>query len=320
MKYVLVTQRGRLEAEAVLLTASLVTHGKIDPQNITVCYPIDNDLWRGNPTPREGTLAILRSLGATLVPFDNSHFGSTYPQANKIYAVAAMNADYVTFLDTDIFCANPLEFFQESECFVAKSASKTFPNPKSKTDPQRVWHSVYELLNLDAEAHLALPYYNAGVIGIKNPKEFGQTWLKAAITIYESKLQILEDQRTLPYLDQIALPVALRLVEGTVREPEPSVNASYPRDDTALWHYHYIANLMLEGRRVFGSKIDDLLDRDEINAVFQGDKQFSYWRTSEAEALARSVLAEGETLLNGANLQELVRLGAPNRRGRFKTS
>ncbi len=100
---VIVAQAGRLTYEAVLLAASLRHAAPGFAGRLIVAEPQPGPLWPDDPRMTDETaLAALRRLDAEIVPFENHHFGTSYPQGNKVEALAALPGDRpFLFLDTD---------------------------------------------------------------------------------------------------------------------------------------------------------------------------------------------------------------------------
>lgn len=97
-----VVQSGRLQAEAVLLAASL---RRACPEGVRLwlAEPQAGPLWPEDPRVTDPEArALLESLGATFLPFESRHFGASYPHGSKIEALAVLpEGEPFLFLDTD---------------------------------------------------------------------------------------------------------------------------------------------------------------------------------------------------------------------------
>ncbi|MEL6594970.1 MAG: hypothetical protein AAFQ47_03460, partial [Pseudomonadota bacterium] len=100
---VIVAQAGRLQYEAILFAASLRANSPKFAGKLLIAEPQPGPLWPGDPRIKPDVRALLEdALGATVVPFENRHFGAAYPYGNKIEALTALPANEpFVFFDTD---------------------------------------------------------------------------------------------------------------------------------------------------------------------------------------------------------------------------
>ncbi len=80
---VLVGQRGRLQYEALLLVASLRAMAPDFSGTVYVAEPQPGPLWPDDPTMSGEIRAALTAQGATILPFEATAFGQTYPMATR---------------------------------------------------------------------------------------------------------------------------------------------------------------------------------------------------------------------------------------------
>ena len=206
--FVFVCQKGDLEIQAMLLAASLQRFVSC-PYEVVVAIP--------QPTPRYGspapsTLRLLESLGARFAQISNQ-IDPTYPIANKISAMAvSTNGRRRIFLDSDMMCITPFSGDSRLDVEYGATPAARLTWGKEPSD----WDKVYELFGLTtptirmktvSTAQDSPPYYNAGFIvaGKDVADALAHTWLECARVIDRNPMI----PNTRPWLDQIALPVAV---------------------------------------------------------------------------------------------------------------
>ena len=98
----IVGQRGRLTHEACLFAATLRHNAPGWDGRLIVAEPQPGDRWSADPRiPAGPQRDLLESLGAEIVPFESRHFGSYYPNGNKIEGLVALPDGPFMFFDTD---------------------------------------------------------------------------------------------------------------------------------------------------------------------------------------------------------------------------
>src|SRR5262249_9612195 len=161
--------------------------------------------------PSRETLEALESLGVQLTTIEN-HIDPEYPVGNKVSCLLVPTAmDKTLFLDTDILCMRPFfhaERFRETLNLRIAGHATWEENPED-------WTYLYSKfgLTIPTERFLTsvsrvetLPYYNSGVIGVHSGVDLGRTWLDCCLAIDRDP----HVQRKRPWLDQIALPIAIQ--------------------------------------------------------------------------------------------------------------
>ena len=223
-----VVQGGRLEAEAVLLAASLAASNPGFPGKLILAEPQPGPLWPEDPRIRaQATRDLLVSLGAEIRPFESKAFGARYPHGNKIEALAVLPEEPFLFLDTDTLIHGPLDSLQID--FTRPSASMM----REGTWPQielygpgysQIWKSLYDRFGLDFASSLDLAwpdeywrrylYFNAGWFFHDSPRAFGQRFLDWAVSVRDTPPPELVLQSFDPWLDQIVLPLVIHSFGG----------------------------------------------------------------------------------------------------------
>lgn len=195
-------------------------------------------------------------------------FAPAYKQGNKLIAAQASRpTDFTLFLDTDTLVMRPFDpadILKRGEIAAAPEGRFTWGK-----DPD-MWPSAYTIFGLDVpSARIALaktnasspPYFNAGVVGFANDtadgRRFADIWMDTA-------LQIDADQQVRgrrPWLDQIALPVAMKRAGFgfTLLDKKWNLSMTHKRVDQADNNGK---------RRVFQKIIDDLNTADPIIAHY----------------------------------------------------
>ena len=226
---VIVAQSGRLTYEAVMFVASVRTFAPEFKGEIYVAEPQPGPLWPKDPRidDLEARGLILR-LGATVLPFESKHFGARYPNGNKVEALAAIpNKRPFVFFDTDTLITGPID--QVAFDFDSPSASmareNTWPTPPLYGPGYTaIWRAVYDHFNVPFDGTLDLSepdehwrrylYFNAGWFFHSDPHVFAKTMIEVMTGVRDDGLPELASQTLYPWLDQIALPVAVTKLGG----------------------------------------------------------------------------------------------------------
>lgn len=229
-----IVQDGRLAYEALLLLASFKAQNPNFPGQVFLAEPQPGKRWNRDPRLKsDGIRDLLRSLGATFLPFENKVFGQSYPHGNKIEALAALPDAPFLFLDTDTLIlgdlqALPLDFARPS---ASMRREGTWPEPQLYHGGYgEIWGALYDRFGLDLAASLDLTqpegywqrylYFNAGWFFYQSPKVFGERFLTYARSIRDDVPPALAAQSLDPWLDQIALPLVIHSLGGGRPGPE----------------------------------------------------------------------------------------------------
>lgn len=238
-------QSGRLEHEAILLAASLRHSDPGFSGTLFIAEPQPGPLWPGDPQMADRTRGLLEELGATILPFQNQSFGASYPNGNKIEALAALPDAPFLFLDTDTLVTGPLSAIPFD--FARPSASMRRENTWPRVElygptATATWAALYDRFSLDFASSLDLAqpddywqrflYFNAGWFFHASPRAFGHRFLSWARDIRDSPPEALVCQELFPWLDQIALPLVIHSFGGG--RPGPELGAL---DGSATCHY-----------------------------------------------------------------------------------
>lgn len=226
---VIVAQAGRLQYEAVLFAASLRANSPGFTGRLLVAVPQPGPLWNGDPSVRDAeVLDLLAAFGAEIVPFENRHFGQSYPYGNKIEALAAMpGGEPFVFFDTDTLILDdigrvPFDFDRPG---ASQRVEGTWPKIELYGPGYtQIWKSLYDRFGLDFETSLDLSqpdeywrrylYFNAGWFFGRCPVEFGERFTDYAVTIRDDAPPELVCQSLDPWLDQVALPLVIHALGG----------------------------------------------------------------------------------------------------------
>lgn len=233
---------GELEVKASLLACSLRQKCH---QGIRLCAVLMQPETRWGAVS-EPALEILEKVGVEIIRSENK-IDLDYPHGNKINALETIDGPTL-FIDSDIILMRP---FLTHHSFIDEDATaKPADFPTFERSGGR-WEPVYDLFELKPPSTTVtatisqeqmLPYYNAGMIFVKNGKEFSSMWLDTALTIDASS----SVQSKRPWLDQISLPVTFARLGWSVVEAGRDLN--YPGHVEALpengqyvphiMHYH----------------------------------------------------------------------------------
>jgi hypothetical protein len=219
-----VAQSGRLGYEALILASSLRLSDPGFAGRLVIAEPQPGGAWLGDPRLSPEVRAELERLGAEVRPFTARHFGASYPRGNKIEALVALAGDRpVLFLDTDTLVTGPLSAvpFRPDWPTASMRREGTWPRPTLYgPDMAAIWGSLYARRGLDIAPTLDLSqpeghwerflYFNAGWVWTgAAPAAFAADWREVARMIRDDPPPELVGQVWDPWLDQIALPLAI---------------------------------------------------------------------------------------------------------------
>jgi len=243
MKYaiIFVCQAGELEIKSLLLAASLTRYLTGDYELIAAVpqFPIHYCQLT------DETQTLLHTLGIRQVPITNP-INDDYPIGHKVAALGVQTtAEQVIFLDSDILCLRPLA---PDLLFNAAVNAKPADLVSFGRDIA-IWQAVYQLFDLplptrrmlaSVSGELMLPYFNAGVIAVNNGLAFAEKWQASCLAI--DAAPTIPNKR--PWLDQIALPIAIAQLELAVHCLDERFNYPAhlkPLPDALPWlcHYHW---------------------------------------------------------------------------------
>jgi hypothetical protein len=226
---VVVAQDGRLAFEALLFAASLRHASPGFSGRLLIAEPQPGPLWPKDPRiANQGIRDGLAELGAEIIPFENRHFGASYPNGNKIEMLRALpEAEPFVFFDTDTLITGeltsvPFDFDRPSASLKREG---TWPKPELYGPGYSgLWKSLYDRFGLDFESSLDLAqpdeywkrylYFNAGYFFYRCPRAFGAVFEDYAVTIRDDPPEALCAQEFDPWLDQIALPLVIHALGG----------------------------------------------------------------------------------------------------------
>ena len=217
--FVFICQQGELEQKAMLLAASLKENLRCDYE-LVAAIPTPKSLW-GEISPL--TKKLMKQFEIRTENITNE-IDVNYPIGNKVSCFKIQtDADKIVFLDSDILCMKP---FSPDEYFTAQFCATPINKPWFNE-----WKHVYELFNIPYPTERfrtkftndeILPCYNAGLIVVDNGLNFSEEWIKCCKKI--DSAEHITDKR--PWLDQIALPIAVKKMNLTYKVL--GTNFNYP--------------------------------------------------------------------------------------------
>lgn len=225
----LIAQSGRLQYEAVLFAASLREMSPGFTGRLLLLEPQPGPLWPNDPrVTNKATRKLLESFGAEFVPFESRHFGHAYPYGNKIEALAALpEGENFVFFDTDTLVTGELTEvpFDFDRPTASLRREGTWPKPELYGPGYgAIWKSLYDKFGLDYDSSLdpSQPdeywqkylYFNAGFFFYRDPRAFGDLFLKYAVETRNAPPRELVCQPLDPWLDQVVLPLVIHALGG----------------------------------------------------------------------------------------------------------
>lgn len=280
----IVAQSGRLSYEALLFAASLRHTNPDFPGKLLIAEPQANDLWPHDTRIRPGELRrALEELGATIVPFENKHFGHAYPNGNKIEMLQHLpEGENFVFFDTDTLILDDLMAVPFD--FARPSASRRVENTWPKIELYgpgytQIWKSLYDRFGLDFESSLdqSQPdeywrrylYFNAGFFYGSCPRKFGALFLEYALSIYQDPPRALECQTLDPWLDQVALPLVVHALGGGRDTLAPGY-----LDGQTTCHYRLIPLLYAREADDVVTLLEEVTSPHKLKKILKGYEPF----------------------------------------------
>lgn len=226
---VVVAQTGRLQYEALLFAASLRQMSPNFTGRLFVAVPQPGALWPKDPSVQNAeVLDTFARLDATILPFENTVFGASYPNGNKIELLTALpKGEPFVFFDSDTLITGditqvPFDFDRPSASLKREG---TWPKPTLYGPGYTgIWKSLYDRFGLDFNSSLDLSqpeeywrrylYFNAGFFFGACPHQFGTLFLEYAQSILTDPPIELVGQALDPWLDQVALPLVIQALGG----------------------------------------------------------------------------------------------------------
>jgi hypothetical protein len=213
--FVFVCQQGSLEIKSMLLAASLKRQLRCDHE-LVAAIPVPQERWG---RPAASTLAFLKRLGARLMPITNG-IDTDYPIGNKVSCLGIeTEADVRIFLDSDILSLQPFSGLGVPDAGEMAAPFGAVPADMDQFGASdAIWALIYGSQNLTLPAErmratvsgqMMLPYFNAGFIAVDSRVDFAATWLRICREI-DADPRIVNKR---PWLDQIALPVAVKYLK-----------------------------------------------------------------------------------------------------------
>jgi len=224
----IVGQGGRLQYEALVFMASLRAMSPDFDGKVFIIEPQDGPQWDKDPTMSPEFHTVLSDLGATIVPLENKHFGSSYPNGNKIEGLACLpKGEPFVFFDTDTLITGDLGTVEFDFDRPSASMRRTGTWPEEELywpGYTAIWKSLYDKFDLEFESTLDLSqpdeywqrymYFNAGWFFGPCPHAFGEKFLEYALAVRDDRPPELVLQSFDPWLDQVVLPLVIHAFGG----------------------------------------------------------------------------------------------------------
>jgi hypothetical protein len=248
--FVFVAHGGELEVKAAILACSL-RKAFGNAISIIVAHPASDHPWE---RVSDASRRLFQSLSIPLLPIENP-FGSRYPIGNKFAALAlGPESGHTLFLDSDMICLNAFDL----DSLRAVDAALKPADMALVCRDAEYWQRLYAHAGLDlADARVVttcteevMPaYFNAGFIFVRNARCFASRWLAIAQSIDGDETV----SHKMPWLDQLALPVALQAIGYRVKVLDERFNfplhlkpLQSDRNLPMLCHYHDFGSFLRE--------------------------------------------------------------------------
>ncbi|MEM0948226.1 MAG: hypothetical protein AAGK37_12520 [Pseudomonadota bacterium] len=224
-----VGQSGRVGYEALLFAASLRAADPGFDGQLLIAEPQPGPLWQKDPRLQSVALReALAALDARILPFESKFFGQSYPNANKAEGLAVLPEDEpFVFFDSDTLVTGPISAlpFDFDRPAASMRRGDTWPVLELYGPGYtQTWRSLYDMFGLEFESSLDLSqpdeywqrylYFNAGWFFGPCPRAFGARLTEMMVAVRETPPPELVCQPIYPWLDQIALPLAIHEAGG----------------------------------------------------------------------------------------------------------
>ena len=232
-----------LDISSSLLASSIRAFHPAQEVTLIACVPrISGEVGAVSPLVQQ----LFSELAVHLVEID-SPFGEEYLIGNKLTAIGVKSrSDKILFLDSDMLCLSRINLglFSRHDVLVKPADFNTYGASEAQ------WKCIYQKFNLSlpiervfttVDQQYIPPYFNAGAVAVAQGSEFSQAWLNVAKVIDDDVS--ITDKR--PWLDQIALPVAMSqlgmqaFLLGESYNYPAHVRALTSRSLPVLCHYHW---------------------------------------------------------------------------------
>ena len=225
----IVAQNGRLTFEAILFAASLRASTPNYAGELVVAEPESGPLWSSSPEMTDTDARdLLIELGADIRSFHSHHFGDAYPTGNKVEALSVLEPDEpFIFFDTDTIITGPLDeiTFNRNYPTASMARSATWPElPLYGPGYNEIWQSIYNRFGVDMAPTLDTSkpaddwerylYFNAGWFFARDPERLRSKLIEVMTALRDDPHPELASQALYPWLDQIALPIAIAHLGG----------------------------------------------------------------------------------------------------------
>lgn len=311
-----VAQRGRLEAEAILMLAALRRLEPRRPYRLILCVPGESRIWPDGRGLSARGQVFLEAAGCEIRPFHPEVFGSDYPHGNKIEALACLPADRpFLFLDTDTLPLAPIGDIAFDFARPAASLRRTATWPRlTQGGPSRdrIWRALYDRFDLDLDAALdttrpgddwqRYPYYNAGWFYGPCPHRFGALFTHIARSIRDDPPAALEGQSLTPWLDQIALPLVIHALGGG-----PWAVPLGDLDGRATLHYRLLALLYATAPDKTVAFLEDVVGDADVAALLSRYQPFRRYLFEGWGARVRTLFDRGALPTDERVIRQTIR-------------
>jgi len=272
-----VAQSGRLEYEAILFTRSFRAMNPEFKGRLIVAEP-SGARWTAPTRISDPVRALLEDAGAEIVPFENRHFGQSYPYGNKIEAMTALPAEPFVFFDTDTVFTGPLSdvTFDFKRPSASMRREGTWPEPPLYGPGYTaIWKSLYDRFGLDFDSSLDKSqfdeywqrylYFNAGWFYGADAQAFGKRFMHYAHSIRWDTPDELASQSLDPWLDQVALPLVIHSFGGG--RPGPGLDGL---DGVVSCHYRALPLLYARESDAAVAMVEQVAAPNVVKKVLKG--------------------------------------------------
>ena len=279
----IVGQSGRIQYEALLFVASLRARSPDFAGKVIIAEPQPGPLWDKDPRMAQPVREGLEAMGARIVPFENAHFGQSYPHGNKIEGLQTLPAgEPFVFFDSDTLITGDLSQvpFDFSRPAASMRRTNTWPVEELYWPGYTaIWKSLYDRFGLDFESSLDTSqpdeywerylYFNAGWFFGADPAAFGDHFKQYATSIRDDPPPELVIQPLDPWLDQVALPLVVHALNGG-RPPEDLSGL----DGDVTYHYRALPLLYATGSDAQVAFLEELAAPNKLKKLLKQHDPF----------------------------------------------
>ena len=313
----IVAQNGRLTYEAVLFAVSLRASSPEYVGKLVIAEPTPGPLWSNNPgIVDDAARELLIELGAEVRGFEAQHFGEAYPIGNKVEALSVLEPQSpFIFFDTDTVITGPINEIQFDPDYPSASMARsaTWPDPPLYGPSyQEIWQSIYDRFGVDMTPTLDKTraeddwerylYFNAGWFVANDPEPLHAKLIDVMTGLRDAPHAEIASQALFPWLDQIALPLAIAEMGGG----RPGFNLA-DLDGTTSYHWRALPLYYARASDAQVEFLEEITRPNKIKRVLKSYEPFRKFLYQGRGARARNLFDQNNLPQNEETIRKRLK-------------